>query len=149
VRPEETDRLDQLKITGSRYRELFLALLSDASIDDEPSVIASALRTSLIPARDELSSELESLVMRRKEALDASRTSARTTRARWMSAFVAVAVAGVALSAVLLRLMISRRRAYLPIPGRDARYEAGAPDSRRPSGTSRRWKTRPSHRPVA
>jgi hypothetical protein len=97
--------------SAKRYREIFSALLSGEVVPREPREVAYALRKRLIPARDDLLSELDGLIAATLGQLEAVRTSDREERTKTLNVIIATGAFGVLASVLLLSILLAGVRA--------------------------------------
>jgi hypothetical protein len=107
---DEPRGLEPLLTAAGDYRETFAAVLSGEAAPREPSEIADALRNRLIPARDELIEGLDTLTARRLGQAEALRSSAHARRTTSVDLMLALGLAGVAATALLVWLVVRRTR---------------------------------------
>jgi hypothetical protein len=108
---DDRTQLEPVLSSAASYRRIFSAMLSGASPPRGPYEVAHAFRKQLIPARDDLMSELDELITGKLERLEALRSTAREQRTNAMTVVVVTGMAGVLASAVLLFVLIGGVRA--------------------------------------
>jgi CHASE3 domain sensor protein len=111
--------------SAARYRERFEVLMSGPLAGQKPQAVADALRGGLLPARDQLESDLQDLVERRQRQQAEIRGTAGDWAARVIRIMVVLGALGTVGSALLAWAVIrSLKRLRGAFSGPFARQEA-------------------------